>query len=262
MFAPPTRVEASRRVRRPEPQRLPRHDLLALQRSAGNAAVTRMLQRKIGFELESGLWTSAALVGDPTEEHRKDGAIPKTLPTKPPTAREAFYENERIKGTADELPGGKRDVEFVIEERPESQSDDIGTAFDKVGSLYGQLASELPATTTHDTWLWPEARLGWAPPVKHTWLLDKADSSETADPAAGHRRRAAGAAREHVPAVDGGAHARGHGHPSASRGLRALARADGRRRGAGRVQQDLRRDRRADRSRSAARHARTARRSS
>ena len=179
MFAPPTRVEGGRRITRREAETLPEHRLLALQRGAGNAAVTRMLQRKIGFELESGLWSSAALDGTPTEEHRKNGAIPKSLPTKPPDAREAFYENERIRGTADELPGGRRDVEFVIEDRPEGQSDDIGNAFDKVGALYGQVASELPTTTTHDTWLWPEARLGWAPPVKHTWLLDKPDRSET-----------------------------------------------------------------------------------
>ena len=180
MFAPPTRVEEEdRRVKRPAPPALPQHQLLALQRSAGNAAVTRMLQRKIGFELESGFWSSAVLDGTPTEEHRKTGAVEKTLPTKPPAAREAFYASDRIRGTADELPGGTRDVEFVIEERPESQSDDIGNAFDKVDSLYGQMASELPATTTHDTWLWPEARLAWAPPVKHTWLLDKKDQSET-----------------------------------------------------------------------------------
>ena len=35
--------------------------VLRLQRSAGNAAVGRMLQRKIGFELEAGHWRTAFL---------------------------------------------------------------------------------------------------------------------------------------------------------------------------------------------------------
>jgi hypothetical protein len=170
MFARSTEATPGDRARR-RPPPLPEHRLLALQRGAGNAAVTRMLQRKIGFELEAGDWRSAALAGEPTEEHRQKKAIPKQgAQTKPPDARDKFYEVDRIRGTADELPTGKRDVEFVILEREESDATGIDAAFDTVEQLYGKLT---------DDWVWPEARFGWSPPTRHTWLLDKPDKSPT-----------------------------------------------------------------------------------
>ena len=175
MFARTTEVTPGDRARR-RPPPLPEHRLLALQRGAGNAAVARMLQRKIGFELEAGAWRSAALAGAPTEEHRHKKAIPKQGSlTKPPDARDKFYEVGGIRGTADELPGGVRDVEFVITEREESDASGIAAGFDTVEQLYGELTD----ATSADDWVWPEARFGWSPPTKHTWLLDKPDKSAT-----------------------------------------------------------------------------------
>src|SRR4051812_22759476 len=131
MFARSTEVTPGDRVRRQPP--LPEHRLLALQRSAGNAAVARMLQRKIGFELEAGAWRAAALDGEPTPEHRDRKAVPKAgAKTTPPAARDQFYNEGGIRGTADELPGGIRDVEFVIAEREESDASGIAAGFDAV----------------------------------------------------------------------------------------------------------------------------------
>jgi hypothetical protein len=175
MFVRSTEVTSGARPTRLRPPP-PGHPLLALQRGAGNAAVTRMLQRKIGFELEAGEWSSAALAGEPTPEHRRKKAIPKQgSQTKPPDARDKFYEVDGVRGTADELPGGFRDVEFVIAEREESDAGGIAAGFDTVERLYGELTD----ATSADDWVWPEARFGWTPPTKHTWLLDKPDKSPT-----------------------------------------------------------------------------------
>jgi hypothetical protein len=164
-------------VPRQRAERPREHALLALQQRAGNAAVTRMIQRKIGFELESGHWRSAALKGAPTEQQRTAGTIPKGVVTKrkSPKAREKFYEADGIRGTADELPGDVRDVEFVIAEREETDAKGIAAAFDKVGELYDALNGK----RTEDAWIWPEAQLGWVPPDKHTWLLDNPSGAET-----------------------------------------------------------------------------------
>lgn len=160
--------------RRPRTEAAP-HELLRLQRTAGNAAVTRMLQRKIGFELEAGEWKSAWLDQALTEEIESDGYVSDTVKTKPPPARKAFYEKGIVRGTADELPGTRRDVEFVIKEQDESQLETIGTAFDDVHKAYGAMTDQLAA----DVWIWPEKRLGWSPPDTETWLLDKDDAGET-----------------------------------------------------------------------------------
>jgi hypothetical protein len=151
------------------------HDLLRLQRSAGNAAVTRMLQRKIGFELESGFWRSAWLDEPVPKDAPETGYVPLGVKTKPPPARKAFYEKGIVRGTADELPKGVRDVEFVIKEQDEAALEQIGAAFDDVDKAYDTMTDQLlPAH-----WFWPEKRLGWAPPDAETWLLDKDTAGET-----------------------------------------------------------------------------------
>jgi hypothetical protein len=156
------------------------HELLRLQRAAGNAAVARLvarrtLQRKIGFELEAGKWKSAWLDRDPQGDEEATGAVPHGVATQPPTARKAFFEEGVVRGTADELPGTDRDVEFVITEQDESQPGPIGDAFDKVEQAYDTMASRL----SPQHWIWPEKRLGWKPPFDKRWLLDKADNSKT-----------------------------------------------------------------------------------
>jgi hypothetical protein len=163
------------------PEQVPEHTLLALQRSAGNAAVARLLagrrtlQRKIGFELEAGEWRSALLDRPLAMMEQQSGEVSKQARTTPPEARKAFYEKGNIKGTADELPGTDRDVEFVIKEQDESQADAIGADFDLVGAAFGEMHGKLPAKA----WMWPEKRLGWSPPDPGVWLLDNPTRDRT-----------------------------------------------------------------------------------
>src|SRR6478672_6756087 len=95
--------------RAPAPQPVPEHPLLRLQRTAGNAAVARMLtgarrrslQRKIGFELEAGDWWTALLDRPLAQMEQDSGTVSLNAKTRPPDARKAFYEKGNIKGTAD-----------------------------------------------------------------------------------------------------------------------------------------------------------------
>jgi hypothetical protein len=173
------------RARPHAPAEPPVPALLGLQRTAGNAAVARMLtgarrrslQRKIGFELEAGDWSSALLDRPLEEAEQQSGAVPLTAKTKPPDARKAFYEKGNIKGTADELPGDKRDVEFVIKERDEGEGDAIAQDFDNVVAAFDHMHSNLPG----EAWMWSEKRLGWSPPDPGVWLLDNPTGSRTVE---------------------------------------------------------------------------------
>jgi hypothetical protein len=159
------------------------HALLGLQRAAGNAAVARMLtgasrrtvQRKIGFELEAGEWESALLARPLAEMEHQSGEVSKAAKTTPPDARKAFYESGNVRGTADELPGTRRDVEFVIKERDEGEVDAIAGDFDRVEVAFGQMHGKLPG----GKWMWPERRLGWSPPDPGVWLLDNPSGDRT-----------------------------------------------------------------------------------
>jgi hypothetical protein len=100
------RATSARAAPRAPTQPVPERVVLSLQRTAGNAAVARMLtgarrrslQRKIGFELEAGDWWSALLDRPPEQSEQETGAVPKTAQTKPPDARKAFYGHPRVEG--------------------------------------------------------------------------------------------------------------------------------------------------------------------
>jgi hypothetical protein len=179
----PRRRRAPERVGPPAPEPAA---LLRLQQGAGNAAVARLLaarpkspqslQRMIGFELESGAWRSALLArpfqGD--EETTGDVDLAAENEWNPPDARKAFYEAGNIRGTADELPGRARDVEFVIKAQDESNEGAIAADFDRVGKAFGDMTGAL----TEPHWMWPKRKLGWNPPDEGRWLLN----NRTGDP--------------------------------------------------------------------------------
>jgi hypothetical protein len=175
------RLSTEPRATRAESPEPPVHAVLALQRSAGNSAVARLLggrrtlQRKIGFELEAGEWQSALLDRPLAMMEQQSGEVSKQARTTPPAARKAFYEQGNIRGTADELPGTDRDVEFVIKEQDESQAGAIGADFDRVDAAFDEMHGKLPAKA----WMWPEKRLGWSPPDPGVWLLDNPTRDRT-----------------------------------------------------------------------------------
>jgi hypothetical protein len=142
---------------------------------AGRRTTDRQLQRMIGFELESGAWQSALLARPPSEEEKASGDIGYDAAWDPPDARKAFYDAGNIRGTADELPGRQRDVEFVIKAQDESAEGAIGADFDRVGAAFGAMRGKL----TGKHWMWPERKLGWKPPDEGTWLLDNPSGDAT-----------------------------------------------------------------------------------
>jgi hypothetical protein len=124
---PSPRQELARRGRPTQPadsapQALGPEVILRLQQTAGNAAVARMIQRKIGFEFEADAWYSWRRLRNLTQAESSTSPALRTLPVQdvaPLKKKDPIHQGTGYTLEADEsknkdaLGRGKSDIEFV-----------------------------------------------------------------------------------------------------------------------------------------------------
>lgn len=152
------------------------HVMQQSDKGAQNLTPTRrrVIQCKVGFEMESGEWRVCKLSREPTIREAIDNAIPfAATPVEHDMEKgTSFYDGKGFQATVDEL-GSVKDLEFVT--KPFAEDDDSGlkTTMDEIVNKSDALVKAEKRQYPKGCYVWPEAHVGMNPPGNSggTWLL-------------------------------------------------------------------------------------------